>query len=293
MPDDKEDLTPEQQQDAEYNSAWEEMGAAEAKAGKAEDTETPTPAAEDKSAATEDTATPEPGKSKDHGNLDSVEKALKDTKGELTRVQQEKAELKAQLEAATKTGTAEEVKNRLQALREKVDFTEYPELEPFFDGLVEENVKLAETVHASTAEKRQAEIQEGVRKAALETFNRDIKPKIVEVHADFEEIVNSEDYWKWVDQQKDVLPVLHHAATASSSPADINWALGEYKKTNADVIAAKAADAKKRQTVSNNARSLRGGGTPGLTEARKAANPDDYQGGWEEAGELLKREGLG
>lgn len=290
MPDD-ESLTPEQQQEKDYAAGWEEAATAEAEGDK--------PAADDKPAATDDptkTADPDtaaPDKSKDHGPLESVEKALKDTKAELTRIQQEKADLKTQLEAATKTGTAEEVKKRLQDLRSKVDFSEFPELEPFFDGLVEENVKLAETVEKSTAKEVQAAAEETARKEALETFNRDIKPKIVEVHSDFDEIVKSDDYWNWVEKQKDILPVLYNAAAFSSNPADINFAISEFKKANADILTAKAEDAKKRQTTFNNARTLRGGGTPGLEGRKKTSDPEDYQGGWDEAGDLLKREGLG
>lgn len=77
------------------------------------------------------------------------------------------------------------------------------------------------------------------RESALRKFEREVKPKILKVHPDFDTIVIiknpdgsvalNDAYIKWAEQQR---PALRTAALQSSEPDDIIWALSEYKKSN-------------------------------------------------------------
>ena len=58
-------------------------------------------------------------------------------------------------------------------------------------------------------------------------FDENIKPKIVRVHPDFENILQDKTYWDWAAQQR---PELKHAALEAIDPAEIIWAIYEYKK---------------------------------------------------------------
>lgn len=61
-----------------------------------------------------------------------------------------------------------------------------------------------------------------------------VKPKVLEVHPDFDEIVKNETYWQWIEKQR---PALKFAGKDSGDPDDIIWAISEYKKSikNGDV----------------------------------------------------------
>lgn len=67
------------------------------------------------------------------------------------------------------------------------------------------------------------------RKKAFEYFEANVKPKVVKVHPDFDEIVRNPKYWEWARAQR---PALRFAAEDSPDPEDIIWALGEFKKSN-------------------------------------------------------------
>ncbi len=63
--------------------------------------------------------------------------------------------------------------------------------------------------------------------ALLEAFEKNVKPRIVRVHPDFDSIMKSKAYWIWAEAQE---PDLKRCAMDSPDAADIIYALSEYKK---------------------------------------------------------------
>lgn len=81
-------------------------------------------------------------------------------------------------------------------------------------------------------------LQEKLQKQeALEYFELQVKPEILKIHPDFDNIifkttedgtiVLNEEYFQWAEKQK---PALRDAAINSSKPEHIIWAISEYKK---------------------------------------------------------------
>jgi hypothetical protein len=65
------------------------------------------------------------------------------------------------------------------------------------------------------------------REEAFRYFATHVKPKVVRIHPDFDDIMKDSGYWKWAEEQPQALK---RAALDSSDPSDIIWAIGEYKK---------------------------------------------------------------
>lgn len=77
-------------------------------------------------------------------------------------------------------------------------------------------------------EKVKSEQKEKDRRAeALAAFEKNVKPRILRVHPDFDEIMKSKTYWAWAEAQE---PDLKRCAMDSPDAADIIWAINEYKK---------------------------------------------------------------
>lgn len=317
MADEKDEVQKEQEEqeggapepteaEAEYADAWDEAGKEEEGGekdeqdddeglpGKEEGDEPPAPAPK------EETAKPD-----EHGSDESIRKALKDTKAHATKLAQENAEFRKKLKefeegkASTEEladarkavtdakGKFEEVKGKFAAIYE-----DYPELKDAFEPLLEANAALSEKVsHLEESKKKDAIAEERIK--AKEFFDANIKPAVLEVHKDFDSIVQDKDeaYFKWAEEQS---PAIKYAALQSPDPKDIIWAVNEYKKyKNADATQElKDKEKTEKQRKLNNSQTLRGGRTPFPTEPR-GKDKNSYEGGWEEAGAELKKEGLG
>lgn len=233
---------------------------------------------------------------------DQTEKRIKDLQAGFTKISQENSELKKKLEAfEAGTATRKEVEDQ----QKKVDdakaainqealstvFKEYPELEAILNPLLQtveslksetEQFKASKAVDAQRAE-------EDRKKEALNYFETKVKPLVVhgeDGHPDFEQIITTDDYWEWAEQQR---PGLRTAALNSSDPEDIKMALSAYKKDRAmpEAKKLKQQQEEKRQEKLNNAMSLRGGSTQ--FPAKGKADDNDYDAGWEDAGKLIAK----
>jgi len=125
---------------------------------------------------------------------------------------------------------------------------------------------------------------------AIELFEREVKPKILEVHKDFDQVVQSKEYWQWAEAQS---PALRYAAMDSPDPQDIIWAIGEFKKSLAkgDIQKIKAQESIGKANKVTHLQTLRGASSSAPVGGRKG-DPQDYDDGWEEAGNILERQGL-
>lgn len=236
--------------------------------------------------------------SKEHGDVESVEKALKDTKIYATKLAQEKAELERKLRAFEEGKATEkevlDAKLKLQDAKDNLDdikariYEDYPELKDLFDPLIDSNRALKKEI-TELKTKSVAETEKDQKEKALDHFNSKVKPAVLEKHKDFDSIIKDDSYWQWADEQR---PALKVAALHSSDPDDIVWAISEYKKYK---FSDAAKDVKTRQDQEKkqrliNAQSLRGGGTP--FTGGNSSNPDDYDSAWNEAGNTLLKEGV-
>lgn len=242
---------------------------------------------------------PEP-KSKTYGSIESMEKALKDTKSYASRLESEKAELKKKVEALEKghgsQAEVDEARKSVAAAQDDLDsiktkiYEEYPEFQALLDPIIEQNKELKKKV--DTLETSQAEkAKNDQRQEALDNFNNHVKPVVVQAHPDFENIVQNEDYWKWAEKQR---PALRTAAMDSPDPEDIVWAVTEYKKSIASKEVPqirKNEDANRNKRIANSA-TLRGSSTSFPTNRKANADPNNYDDGWDEAGETLKKQGV-
>jgi len=69
--------------------------------------------------------------------------------------------------------------------------------------------------------------------ALLAAFNKNVKPRILRVHPDFDEIMKRKTYWEWAELQE---PELRRCALDSPDAADIIHAISEYKKVNVTLV---------------------------------------------------------
>lgn len=103
----------------------------------------------------------------------------------------------------------------------------------------EEAIKRRGTYSRKTAEPTSPSTKndEHERQQALEYFNANVKPKILKIHPDFDDIVlkktpdgkliANDEFFEWAEKQR---PALRFAAMESNNPDDIIWAISEYKK---------------------------------------------------------------
>jgi chromosome segregation ATPase len=314
----KKDLSQDEQIEQaqkEYDEEFERLASEEAKAQNEDEDKEPEKDGESEAKTKEEqegqeeqeaieASLSEEQKSKDHGSIESLEKALNDTKSYATKLAEEKAELVKKLkeyeegkatqkEVEDQKKATEDAKDDLDKIKESI-YEDYPELKAILDPLLEQSKVLKKTVEEIRAgqEKKAAEdTAEAARKAAFDEFNKNVKPKILEKHADFDRIVRSEAYWKWADEQR---PALKFAAMDSPDPEDIVMAVTEFKKSAyADKIEGfKSKQAEKKQQILTSAQTLRGGSTSFPSSGKKSVDPNDYEAGWKEAEEKLKSEGI-
>jgi len=299
-------LSPEEKEAKVYETEWDKQEKGE----KADEGKTADQIAEEKRLADEKQAETDrkakedaDARSKDHGSVESMEKALKDTKtsyGKLQtdfqKLQEEIASLKsgkgsqADVDAAAKA--LQDSKDNLGKMKEKLTkvYEDYPELKDVLDPLVSVNQLLSEkveTLERGSAEKGKVD----ARVEAKAAFERDVKPEILKTHSDFDQIVRDEAYWDWAAKQR---PALRFAAENSPDPADINWALTEFKKSGLrkDVNTIKEKDEAGRNKKITDAMSLRGGASSS-PPTKKKDEDKTYDELYDEAGEILKKKGIG
>src|SRR4030067_527083 len=208
---------------------------------------------------------------------ESWQKAYNDTKAYATRLSQENAELKKTLEehkagkASAEDGSeakkaVEAAKSSLDRVKEK-NYEEYPEFKDLIEPILRQNSELEQKV--SKIESERAEDSESKKRtAAQEHFEIRVKPDVVKVHPDFEDVIFqivdgkrqglNKEYFEWAAKQR---PSLRTAALDSSDPQDIIFAVTEFKKfkgsDEAKEIKENEEKTKKGKLI--NAMSLRGG----------------------------------
>lgn len=220
-------------------------------------------------------------------------KALKDTKAWATKLSQENAELKKLIaEGATKKEVAEQEKAVEQA-KKGIDeetlntvFTEYPELKPVLSTILETVKSVQQTTESITKDKEKAaeQAEERRKKEALDHFETKIMPEVMageDGHPDFKDIIGTSDYFEWAEQQR---PGLRTAALMSNDPADIKFALSQYKRDRAkpEAAAMKRNEEQKKKEKIENLKTLRGGGSQ-LSQKSGGKDPNDYDAAWDEA----------
>lgn len=225
-------------------------------------------------------------KSEDEG----IAKALKDTKAWATKLAMEKATLEKEVESLKAGGASKEKVDEAKAaagetrkvLDEKIKKVseDYPELKEVLDLLASTTDKAlskAENFDRITeAQSKQAE--------ARSKFEKDIEPKILEVHSDFRKVAFSEEYLGWVKTQS---PAIQYAAMESLDPRDINMTLTEFKKHQAsgDAEKMKTDEDKRKQGLKDNLSMVRGGGSVSKTGGRPTKlediDPNDREAAFE------------
>lgn len=299
----------------EYNAGWDDAESGKkAEAKEDEGLNDKKPEGEDQTlnqSGSGQKADENPPESKSQATEDaSYEKALKDTKAWATKLAMENAELKKTIEAA-KAGKAseqdvsdakkavEDAKGSLDAVRKKV-YEDYPELEALLEPIIRQNSELGQKITNLESEKAK-DAEDAKHKAAFEHYTANVKPMVVKVHPDFEDIIFAmkdgkraglnKEYFDWAEKQR---PSLRVAALNSSDPQDIILAVTEFKKfrgsDEAKELKQKEEQAKKDKLI--NAMSLRGGNA-GLAMKSGKTDSDDYEAGWNEAGKALKSQGVG
>jgi hypothetical protein len=281
--------------EAEYDKAFDE-------AEKAEGT-SPTP--EGKKGAEPEIPPAKPAdedRDEHHGDLPSLQKAFDDTKTAFTRVSQENAELRRQVDAARRgDGDAEaleaakkaaaQANDEFDALKAKL-VEDYPELEGFMDATAKEIRSLrGEVTELKKGKERDTEAE--VRKQALDAFNTAVKPEILKEHQDFDAIMADPGYWKWAEDP-DQRPSIRFAAMDSPDPEDIKMAVREYKRFKATPEAEqlREKEEKTKNERIRNAQSMRPGSAPLRPKGSGKNDPKDYDSGWDDAGRELEREGV-
>lgn len=315
MEDKKDESKAQKAADAEkeYNAGWDEAESGKkAEAKEDEGLDDKKPKGEDQTlnqSGPEQKADEKSPESKGPAPEDaSYEKALKDTKAWATKLAMENAELKKTIDAA-KAGKAseqdvsdakkavEDAKGSLDAVRKKV-YEDYPDLEALIEPIVKQNNELGQKINSLESAKIK-DAEEGKVKAAREHFEINVKPEINKVHPDFEDIIFqtvdgkrglNKEYFEWAEKQR---PSLRVAALDSSDPQDIIFAVTEFKKFKGSDEAKelKQKEEKQKKDKLINAMSLRGGNASFAMKPEKA-DSDDYDAGWNEAGKLLKTQGV-
>ncbi len=241
-------------------------------------------------------------------DFEKLEKRFGDTQKWAQTLAQELSDLKKTITDRDKgAATDQQVKDQQKAaddaekeLRDQIEKIkeDYPEMVKPLQAILERMTSLNKTFSEQSKkfsdmeEKRKKEEElEKQHGAALEAFERDVKPKIVEKHTDFDRIVRSEEFYKWASEQR---PSLRTAALDSGVPEDIVWALDEFKKSKyGDIFKAqKDKEEKEKDRRIADAQTLRGGSTQHPGKSKKEKDPNDYDGGWSEAGKELEKEGL-
>lgn len=304
------DEPPATEGDKEYADAWEELDAAEKDPSKDPDIDPEGKGLPEQKDKDEPAGKAPEHEGDDKGNADgkheadeSLAKALKDTKAWATGLAMDKAALEKEIKALKEgSGSAEKVAEAKAAVkiategfddRVKKFYEDYPEAKEVLDPLIEITKNMA-TEFADIKKKDEAREQANRKaedyKAALEVFTSEVKPKILEVHKDFDAVMKNNEYWQWASKQS---PAMKFAAADSSDPNDIIMAVTAFKRYQAsdETKALKEKQDKDRQNKLKNAAALRGGSIP-MGHAASGSDPNNYEDGWESAGKELAKEGV-
>ena len=230
---------------------------------------------------------PEPKPEPEEGK--GMAKALKDTKAWATKVSQENSELKRLIEelragkatqeqvddAKAKVG---ETRKALDAKLAKVT-EDYPELKDVLDPLVD----MVDTLTGEVKNLKSISDEEKRIIEKRQKFEAEVAPKIAEVHEDWKQVAFSPEYMEWVKAQP---PAIQNAAMNSLDPRDIAYTITEFKKFKVSPEAAKAKDeeAKRKDAVKKNLSSMRGGGPvneKGKAKSLSEVDKNDYDSAWE------------
>lgn len=239
---------------------------------------------------------PDPDKKKDdvkdpdHGPLESMRKALDDTKA-YARKLEDKLSKKDQEAKAFKKEKEAKASQDLEALKKGIT-EDYPEMVPVIERLMSEINDLKKVNTKGGTEEPEGDEEPTDREKAAKVFEEKIKPEVDKVHSDFEAIVKSEEYWKWVEKQP---PAMQFAAAYSSEPQDIIMAVSSYKRDlgSEEAKKLKEKEEKERDKKIKAAQSMRGGRTPmPQRKGDDSKDPNDYDGGWDDAAKLLEKEGV-
>lgn len=239
-----------------------------------------------------------PPVSKEYGSIESMEQSVKDTKKYASNLQTEVLELQAKVKAYEDgTATEKDVEDARQGVENAKDaydevkarvYTDYPELQGLIDPMIEANRELKRSndelnkkVNTFTAS--QEEVEATNRLAVIrKNFDENIKPYVLEKHADFGTILEKEypvfESWAKLQDEK-----VRDAALYSDDPGEIIEAVTAYKAWKATGAKESLLDDQERrkQERLNNAQTLRGGSVP-MSDTRNPKK-DDYDGGWAEA----------
>jgi len=227
-----------------------------------------------------------------HGDVDSLTKALNDTKSHSTKVSQENAELRRKVEAFEKgDATAKEVEDQKKkadaangdlVLAAKAFKEDYPEGGPLFDKLLETIDGLTTEVQTIKKGNKDAEAHNS-QEAALLNFNTVVKPEIVKNHPDFDAIMTGKnvdgdvEWFKWAEKQTQGLRFM---ALESSDPQDISYALTEFKKSkgSGEAERIRAQEETEKNIKLTNGQTLRAGsGSPLLkTKETEGTYSDEW-----------------
>lgn len=310
--------------EAEYDRAWDELDSEgkekeEETSGKElEGSEEAGKGSSEKSVESSERSSEqarEEGSEEREERISSVEKALKDTKAWATRLAQENAELKRMLEAYEKGQATrkdvedakkavadaekafQEAQDSLDEIKNRV-YEDYPELKDLLDPVINLTKSLKDELDTMKAEQR-ARREDDERKQALEEFNLRVKPEVMKVHPDFEDVIFkrgpegqmalNDEYFQWAMQQR---PALRYAATESSDPQDIIWAVSEFKKYKGTPEAEKLRleQQKEKEEKIETAQSMMPSSGPAMPISKTgAASEDDYDAAWAEATKRLEK----
>lgn len=296
----KDDITPEQEYDAEFEKLSEGKDP-EPESSPEKEEEKPEEKPEEKQP---DEAAPEGDKTSEEPEVEKepeaepkpeegkgMAKALKDTKAWATKVSQENAELK-RLNEELRAGKAtqeqvDDAKAKVGETRKALDAKmakvteDYPELKDVLDPLVD----MVDTLTGEVKNLKSISDEEKAVVAKRNKFESEVAPKIAEVHEDWKQVAFSKEYMEWVAAQP---PAIQNAAINSLDPRDIAYTITEFKRFKISPEAAKAKDeeAKRKDAVKKNLSSVRGGGP--VNDKGKAKNlaevdKNDYDAAWEVA----------
>lgn len=266
----------------------------------------------DEPASAQSTPKTEPDKDEHHGSLESMQKSLKDTKAYATRLSQENAQFKKELEhikeefAKGKASASEvsEARLRLEDSQLKTDEQltlkikqlkeDYPDLtdealDPIVKHANQTRQMFNDFKQSYEAKEKQREEQEKSRQFKAHYENVVIPAvKHEEGCDDFPKAIK-EDFDRYLEWGKQQPEHMKFAALDSIDPVSIATAYRAYKAYlgGGEAAKAKEEDAKKKAAIRSNASALRGGGSPNPLENKEPPSEDDEEREYNEVAKKL------
>ncbi len=242
---------------------------------------------------------------KHHGDIESMNKALNDTKTHMQdlgeQLKNANAAIKALSDGKGSEKEAADAKANFEAAQKDLDvkletmYADYPEQKEAIDAMVGIMRSQATTIEdlqgkVNKVSESTAKTKEEEDKAeSLRLFEETVLPEVVKDHEDALAMIKDPRYATWAYDIEKTQPMLSKAALDSNAPGDISMALTEFKKFLATPEAGKMAneqDKLKDKTISN-AQTLRGS-SQSMPDLKKKDDKNDYLAGWEESDKLLE-----